>query len=507
MGLMSGYGVTGEITTILVANATLLATVPDLALPDKTRARVGVIYDDVDLDKSSVLTVDNKTVFATLSGTGRWIRRQIPNPRHWKQTSWQIDPITGNDLLNSGAPGSPLATAAELDRRWGENARLVNGVILEILSDLPDSDPLRLNIQMPPGPAGGAQTRFCLKGSRALMASDVLTGYTPLSRVTGATSRNVITSALDFTPYLGYTVVLTSGAGSGYSAQIQAAGVGVATITPWVQEFTSDTLSPTGTPLLQPAGIVAGDAFEIRKTPSIGSAPVLIFTQGGAYNGTNNASSVIQIKNIRNTQNPAGATNIPTGSIESYGSGTIIYTIGCKLAINWGVGLNRIQNCLIGGGVISGVGPIGNSPRFTAGGQFSGAPGINISSSASVLFDGDFAFLAPITIGGSTVLGASACQFGNVGFFVTAASDAITVNSSGILLINGGFYGSNIVYGTGPAYGIRVYSSGKILYTTKPTVNDTLGVGRETIIAGVDTLYAAVPAIDAATTALIAVYA
>lgn len=490
-------------------NCAALSAYNDTALPDKTEARVQSVRDYFALDKTSTATLVTASVLATQSGTGRWIRQNRVDPRWLLQTDWGINPSTGNDE-NIGTAASPLATAAELERRWGQWNMPANGTIVQILSDLPLDLPLRLQLTLPTTPNGAGATRFVVKGTSIVLASGTLTGYTPLSRA-GAGSRNTITSAVNFTTHVNRKIRLTSGAGAGYYAFIQAGAAGTATITPWTQAVTSDTAQPPGAAALQPAGIGAGDAFEIVETTSIGAAPQLSFRGGGGANGTNNATSAVQIKDIRDVQAFTSANAIPTGYIEAQSPGVAIWCLGCDLGhVSLNVGLIRVQGCIAGGGVVMGVSVVGNSVRFTGGGtRVDGSAGMSISGGGTVGFDGDFAFTIPLIIGGgSTVMSCfqAACRLGNVFFSVTG--DALQVLDNGFVQARNGDYGGHAVYGTATTYGIRINSNGRMTYaSTKPTINNGLGAGRETIIGGTDTQYAAVPFVNTNNLAMLAVAA
>jgi hypothetical protein len=57
-------------------------------------------------------------------------------------------------------------------------------------------------------------------------------------------------------------------------------------------------------------------------------------------------------------------------------------------------------------------------------------------------------------------------------------------------------------WGTANAgHGVKVQSGAMYSYVTKPTVNGTLGVGREALVGGTDKLYADVPYIEGANNA------
>ncbi|HKY36508.1 MAG TPA: hypothetical protein VJN18_11250 [Polyangiaceae bacterium] len=495
--------------TFIVPTGSVLPTINDALYPNLTRARIVSLLDDADLIKTSTLTVDNITVWATLSGTGRWVRRNQPSLAWQLQADWGINPATGNDE-NVGTAASPLASPEELQRRLTQWGSVPNGTVIQVLSDLNIDRPLRLQLTLPPPPNGASATRLCIKGTSTVLASGTLTGYTPLSRA-GLGARNAITSAVDFTSHVNRKIRLTSGPGAGYYAFIQVGAAGSASITPWAQAFTSDTLQPPGAAVLQPAGIGAGDAFEIVELASIGAAPQISLRGGGGANGTNNQTSGVQIKDVRDVQVFASAAAIPTGYIEAQSPGIGIWELGCDLGhVSVNVGLQRVQGCIVGGGVMMGVSVVGNSARFTGGGtRVDGSAGLAISGGGTVGFDGDFAFTIPLIIGGgSTIMSCfqAACRLGNVAFFVTG--DALQINDNGFVQARNGEYGGHAVYGTATTYGIRANSHAGMTYvSTKPTINTGLGVGRETIIGGVDTLYAAVPSVNPLNLAMIVVAA
>ncbi len=498
---------------LIVANVAAFAAIDDTLLQDHTRARVTTFLDDFDLLKTSTLTFQTNVIIATQSGTGRWVRRLQPNLVWQSQTDWAIDPLLGNDE-NTGTIASPLASGPELARRWGTWGTIANNTILQIVSSLPLDNPLRIQINLPLAPNGATATRFVIKGIRTQAATGALTGYTPLSRTTGATTRNTITATFDFTSHVNKTIRLTSGTGLGYAAQIQIGGVNSATITPWTLEVTSDTAVPASAPLLQPAGIISGDSFEILDCPSLGGCYLISLAGGGGMNGaTTSTSSAVQIKNIKAPTNVASSTSINTPNIQSLSPAIPIYVLSCDLGSNnLGCGLIRCQNTLISAGILCSNGLVSASTRFTSGGTKVGGTALIITAGGVAMFDGDFAFTVVLGVGdGSSVasLWPAFARLGNVGFFIPAGLDVVRIDASGFIQCRVGDYVTSIVYGssTGAGYGIRVISGGKMNYVTKPTINAGLGVGRETIVGGTDTLYAAIPFVNIANLAMIAVEA
>jgi len=90
--------------------------------------------------------------------------------------------------------------------------------------------------------------------------------------------------------------------------------------------------------------------------------------------------------------------------------------------------------------------------------------------------------------------GATLFSFG-VAFWDRSSSDStIVVPPGGLWLQQGAVpdWGTN---NTG--HGVKVQSAGIYSYTTKPTINGTLGAGREALVGGTDKLYSAIPYIEA----------
>ncbi len=90
------------------------------------------------LDRTSTLTADGIGVVTALGGTGRWIRLEIAHPFWLTQTSWGINPSTGNDE-NLGTTGSPLKTRTELARRL-DGGRLTAPMTVTITASLNAGD-------------------------------------------------------------------------------------------------------------------------------------------------------------------------------------------------------------------------------------------------------------------------------------------------------------------------------------------------------------------------------
>jgi len=114
-----------------------LALVDDTQLDDNAFRWVDSRGMLVRLSKTSTLPLSSG-VFATKSGTGRWLRVAIPNGAWSAQMIWDVDPIGGNDDSPTGQSPSPLKTIGEWSWRFMQMnpggattvAALSNGAVL-----------------------------------------------------------------------------------------------------------------------------------------------------------------------------------------------------------------------------------------------------------------------------------------------------------------------------------------------------------------------------------------
>jgi hypothetical protein len=104
------------------------------------------------------------------------------DPVALQQASWRINAATGNDA-NSGLPGFPLKTFAELSRRWGNGNFLVPGaglvVLVELETDLPSTDPISFDVRY------GATNGILIKGlNTTVLYSGTFSAVTAKNRAT-----------------------------------------------------------------------------------------------------------------------------------------------------------------------------------------------------------------------------------------------------------------------------------------------------------------------------------
>lgn len=103
-----------------VAAITNIYDIDDTLLPNGALVYVNTIRDYFQLNHNmSGILADGITILNTNSGSGKWLRQNIPN-RYWQETitEWHID-SAGNDE-NVGSAAYPIKTHAELCRRVGE---------------------------------------------------------------------------------------------------------------------------------------------------------------------------------------------------------------------------------------------------------------------------------------------------------------------------------------------------------------------------------------------------
>jgi hypothetical protein len=162
--------------------------------------------------------------------------------------------------------------------------------------------------------------------------------------------------------------------------------------------------------------------------------------------------------------------------------------------------------------MLSGVRFVAPGIYQTTGASFIQACGANnlmrLQAGSAGSFDVDFLFQAC----GCVVDPGASWSFGTVAFFDNPFSGSLFVDSGAVVISENCPNGDNLnlIWGTANAgFGVVVKSNGGLLYVTKPTINATLGAGRESSVGGVDKVWGAIPFNDsgaAATGAIIAVY-
>lgn len=165
------------------ANIAALAAISDSGLSNRISYYVSTLKDNFYLDKTSVVTANGITVvnsLSSLSGTspGRWIRKLDYSTDWTIQTTWYIDPSSGNDENTGLSSGTAIKTFAELTRRLGIYAVIHIPIIIYVLGNLPANDPLFWRPTI--GPSGG----LIIEGTLTQVSTGTFTAVTARNRAT-----------------------------------------------------------------------------------------------------------------------------------------------------------------------------------------------------------------------------------------------------------------------------------------------------------------------------------
>jgi hypothetical protein len=125
------------------------------------------------LDKTLVLTPSGIDIVLGFGG-GNWVRTTLADASWLYQAAWYVDPATGDDE-NDGSIGNPLDTVHEAQlRAFGQGATLQQSTTLTIVSPLPASDKITLDVGLKTGDS------FTLDGAVTSIYSgtiDAVTNY------------------------------------------------------------------------------------------------------------------------------------------------------------------------------------------------------------------------------------------------------------------------------------------------------------------------------------------
>jgi len=225
----------------LTANLIDLADVTENSVVDSLESgelRTKLLNGDLTVLECNLLIPSGDadfTEFLNSVGLGNNIK---PNDvsEYLTRNNWYIDPVTGDDNAPGDTPGSALKTYAEFQRRVGDFTILTpteTFLNINILNDLGFTDPITFRNIMGRG-------RSCfINGSEKVLATGTLTGTTDKDRSTN-TPWQITDTAVDWSQYIGYKVVITSGQGTDSGAYILAdLGSNTAHMTEWVAEIST----------------------------------------------------------------------------------------------------------------------------------------------------------------------------------------------------------------------------------------------------------------------------
>lgn len=141
------------------------------------------------------------------------------------QAAWEIDPINGNDAA-SGVPGDPIASWAELNRRWG-SGQIGQNTTVDILGNL--AEPIVTSATVAAG------SRVVVTGRATTIASGTLTGAVSRNEVTNQAQRvtqaaiNWATAGPGGSSLIGQRMRLTANGAIGWLALNNPGGAGTDT--------------------------------------------------------------------------------------------------------------------------------------------------------------------------------------------------------------------------------------------------------------------------------------
>lgn len=454
---------------IVVANIAALSAVDDSKIADVTVAFVRTLQDAFVLDKSSTLGTDGITIVATLSGSGRWLRYELPS-RAWRsQSTWHINPSTGSDENRGDSAGSALATHAELMRRLGRVADTIH--IINIDADLNEDLVIDQAHDRTDFPSGG----LIYNGGTSVVRSGTITGVTAYDPATRQDGRIEDSGIVDWAADVDKRIVLTSGANAGAWAWIATDLTSGGTATARHSPFITSTFGSIVTPAVNdeydivdlrtvtgkfgigplPALVQFND---FRFQPPSGKAVVYarfaIFSgcdlEGDDFTFENGAVHTVSGSRLRAL---SGAVDIGASTVDFLAT-----LVESQLRVNW-AGRLRILRA-----------SIGQSPIANGGTDVWVAP--RVEPEAVFEIDADHHY--------------GVFDMGNATFA------ALTVRPGGLAELGGNLWGT----GNSMDDGIIVSSAGRIVYDVAPDVQ-TPAVN-EVVIGATTSTYAGLPATDAA---------
>jgi len=323
----------------------------------------------------------------------------------------------------------------------------------------------------------------------------VITAVQTQVRTAGAEALWAITAVGIGATEIGLVPVITASAApanvGAYSIGLKDEGGGKLRVAPFGTFSATTGLFTQITPLV-------GDVIEFREMPLL---------QLGKLEGHNGQSATAQSPSSNVTLDSltlgsvAGAAY--QGALLSFGLGFYYTRCVAKVLRMGGMSSNMpTQHFWRGAGVGTGGTISIHSSGVLSCSQIGALGGISLRPGSNLLLSADCYFQnATVT----TSFGAAVVSSEGSAFVDRTTSDQairVTPGSTWVQILSVPDWGTN-----NAGHGIFVASLGGYTYTVKPTVNDTLGVGREVLLGGVDTLYAGIPAITAANNAAMVVNA
>ena len=437
--------------------------------------------DQFILDGKGRPSGDGATTFE--SPVGSWRRLLIGHPSWMEHRDWYCDAVNGNDENGGVDAANALKTPDELQRRWGgtgRRARLTRALTLTFAQSPTGQTNMVFEVAL------GAS--FTFVGTPTITKpGTVLSDVQTQVRTAGSELGWAITGpGLDATDVGKLVVITASGVGANvdaYALVLKDETGGKVRVSPF-GTFDSTTGAFTQrTPQV-------GDTVEIRTpmTLTVGMIDCYAAAAGSASAGVNRVL-------FDSLTLDAGGTS--DGGI--YGHKTSIYYARSILnGVTWlGEGSGgKAPHFLRGGGV-------GTGQLFVRSGGNSTISQSGCLGSVSVGANGHLAVAADTYFQncGLTVARGAFVNSQGAAFFDRSSSD------SAFVLLDGGVctqLGAVPDWGTNnTGHGLKVQSGASYTYATKPTINGTVGAGREALVGGTDKLWSAIPYVEATNNAMI----
>jgi hypothetical protein len=400
---------------------------------------------------------------------GRFIRDQIASVTWETQASWFVG-TTGADE-NSGIDSAhALRTDAERQRRWGKAATLSIAMSVTYLSDPGDMTNYDVLLGV-----GGALN---ISGTPAVVKTGAINAVTAQNRGTQTPWSFTSTPAFDGTE-VGKLIEITSGARAGNNFWV-------------VKDNTGGSLrtSPPGISAIfdfTPATPVNGDPYSVLT-------PTHVNVGRWHFAPANNDDFLTHFVNIDglalDMSNAGGSSGFGLLANE----GTVPVFTRCLLKdpnlTNTGSLGMYINGC-----AFSGSSAISGAASMNAGGYLSGGS-MTFYGPVFSSIDRDFLLQnSQLTVSeGSLLAGRQLASFDK------SASPAIFVACRSAILCQP-VSSTALIWGTNnTGFAVVIKSGGLLAYTVKPTINATLGAGRESSVGGTDKQWGSIPFADTGAT-------
>lgn len=441
-------------------------------------------------DFPAATATDNETTCRPTSWVagglnGAAVRNLQGNRTALTQAVWKVD-STATDNEGSGSALDPVKNDYEIQRRWGAGVPSLAAVQVAITYAQSPSNITNLKASI------GTNGSLSILGTPTVTKpGTVITAVQAQVRTPGAEAGWAITAVGLGAGDVGKLAVITSSVNApsigAYARILKDETAGKVRVSPFGTYATSTAPFTQRTP-------VVGDVIEIRELSTVLSVGTIQLES--EYQTTIAAAPARNVAIFDSIRLDGDATTFNGTIFSNRVNVHFARSLLTNLSICGQSASQAIQQMCGGGcGVAGGVGVI-----IRAGGFFNMRQPGNLGSCSA-------APGSALTVGVDTYFQDSALTFnrGSIGntqgvaMFDRTVSNAVLGVSPGAMVQHSG---ATADWGTNNAgHGITMTSLASYTYAVKPTINGTLGAGREALIGGVDTLYGTVPAITAANNA------